>query len=104
MRIKKLRKKIRRQARRDFRAGNITRQQFWHCVAVSESSDAVLQKLNSRIENEVNPWNRADGLIGADWKGWLSNAWDWFAANWEAILLLVLRISPLLLLSPREND
>ncbi len=104
MRLKKLRKKIRRQAKRELRAGRITQQQADHCMYVADASDAVLRKLNSRIENEVNPWNRADGLIGASWTGWVSNAWDWFAANWKSILSLVLKIAPLLLLNPKEDD
>ena len=104
MKLKRLRKKIRRQARRELRAGRLTQQQADHCLAVSDASDAVLRKLNSRIENEVNPWNRANGLIGASWKGWLSNAWDWFTANWKLVLNIILTIAPLLLMETERED
>jgi hypothetical protein len=104
MRLKKLRKKIRRQAKRELRANRITQQQADHCMAVAGASDAVLRKLNSRIENEVNPWNRADGLIGASWSGWLTNVWDWFVANWPKILNIILTIAPLLLEPAREDS
>ena len=104
MKLKRLRKKIRRQAFREFCASNINVRQYSQCLAVANASDSVLRKLNSRIENEVNPWNRADGLIGASWKGWFSNIWDWFVANWPKILNIILTIAPLLLLEPDRED
>lgn len=104
MKLKRLRKKIRRQAKRELRAGRITQQQADHCMYVADASDSILRKLDRRIENEVNPWNRTNGLIGADWKGWFSNAWDWFVANWPKILNIILTIAPLLLLEPKRED
>jgi hypothetical protein len=104
MRLKKLRKKIRRQAKRELRAGRITQQQADHCLYVADANDTILRKLNSRIENEVNPWNRADGLIGASWKDWFSNAWDWFVTNWPKILNIILTIAPLLLMETERED
>jgi len=103
MKLKKLRRKIRRQAKRELRAGRITQLQADQCEAVT-ANDVTLQKLNERIENEVNPWNRTNGLIGSSWKSWLSNAWDWFVANWPAILKIILKIAPLLLLEPKRED
>ena len=104
MNLNKLRRKIRRQAKRELRAGRNTQQQADHCLVIAGAHNEVLRKLNSRIENEVNPWNRANGLIGADWKGWLTNVWDWFVANWPKILNIILTISPLLLLEPERED
>jgi hypothetical protein len=104
MKRKVLRRKIRRQVKRELRAGRITQQQADHCMAIADADNATLRKINDRIENEVNPWKRADGLIGASWKGWLANAWDWFAANWPKILDIILTIAPLLLLEPKRED
>jgi len=104
MRLKRLRKKIRRQAKRELRAGRITQQQADHCLAVANASDAVLQRVNTRIENEINPWNRPDGLVGAGWKDWLSNAWDWFVANWPKILNIIMTVAPLLLMEADRED
>jgi len=73
------------------------------CKALAED-EVQLRKFNERIERDVNPWNRADGLIGMDWKEWLQNLWDWFLANWPAILEIILTIAPLLLLEPRRED
>ena len=103
MRLKKLRKRIRRQVKREVRAGRMSQREAYRCEAVA-ANDAALQKLNERIENEINPWNRADGLIGAGWKGWLTNVWDWFVANWPKILNIILTIAPLLLLEPKRED
>ena len=103
MKLKKLRRKIRRQAKRELRAGRMTQQQSDQCEVVA-NNDLALQMLNERIENEVNPWNRANGLIGASWKGWFSNAWDWFVANWPKILNIILKLAPLLLLEPDRED
>jgi hypothetical protein len=104
MKLKKLRRKIRRQAKREWRAGRITRQQADHCLAVANARDSILRKLNSRIENEVNPWNRPAVLIGADWRGAVANVWDWFVANWPKILNIILTIAPLLLMEPKRED
>jgi hypothetical protein len=103
MKLKKLRRKIRRQVKRELRAGRLPASQAAHCLAFADN-EAALQKLNERIENEVNPWNRANGLIGASWTGWISNAWDWFAANWKSILQIILKIAPILLLEPKRED
>ncbi len=103
MKLNKLRRKIRRQARRELRAGRITQQQADQCEFVA-AHNGPLQLLNEEIENKVNPWNRADGLIGADWKGWLTNAWDWFVANWPAVLKIIMTIAPLLLMEKARED
>jgi len=81
----------------------MTQEQYDACVEVCKSKEA-LRNLNEQIETDVNPWKRADGLIGADWKTWWSNVWDWFVENWPKILKIILTIAPLLLLEPRRED
>lgn len=103
MKIKRLRKKTLRQARREKRRGRLTDEQYQHILDVCEDEKS-LAELNDRIENEVNPWNRADGLIGAPNKSFWSNVWDWFVANWPKILNIIMTIAPLLLLEPRNED
>jgi hypothetical protein len=64
-----------------------------HDSAMAVARDGtLLAKLNNRIEAEVNPWNRADGLIGADWSEIWANLRDWFKANWPTILRIILTI------------
>ena len=65
MRLSKLRKKTLKQAKRERRRGSLTQEQYRACIAVVEDH-AALVELNERVERDVNPWNRADGLIGAD--------------------------------------
>lgn len=81
----------------------MTQEQYKACVAVCED-EAALIELNERVEKDVNPWKRADGLIGMDWKSFWANVWDWFVENWPKILEIILTIAPLLLLEPQRED
>ena len=104
MKLKKLRRKIRRQVKREVRDGRMTRREAYRCELVA-ANDAALQKLNERIENEVNPWNSGpSNLIRMNWSGWVSNLWDWVVTNWPEILKIILQIAPLLLLEPKRED
>lgn len=103
MRLSKLRKKTIRQAMRERRAGRMTDEQMAAVDAVV-NDPVKLAELNERVEKDVNPWNRADGLIGADWREWLANVWDWFVENWPTILKIIITIAPLLLLEPERED
>lgn len=102
MNLNVLARKVRREARRDRRRGVISREEYEACYAVTEDWDA-LEQLNRRVEAEVNPWNQ-NGLVGADWREWLANLWDWFKENWPEILRIILTIAPLLLLEPEDED
>jgi len=103
MKLSKLRRKVERQARRARRNGSMDAEKFEACMAVVENP-SLLAQLNEHVEGEVNPWKREDGLIGASWRELLANAWDWFQENWEAILLFILKLAPLLLILDDEND
>ena len=101
MKLSKLRKKLRKQARKE--------RDLKNRVAIESvmMDRRALEVLNQRIEAEVNPWNQ-DGLIrgdreGWDWKTWLANVWDWFVANWPKILEIIITIAPLLLLEPKRE-
>jgi len=102
MRLPKLKRKLQKQARSEYAKGNLSTEEYNACIALSEN-EVELAKFNDRIEKDVNPWNRADGLIGADWKTWLANLWDWFVANWPTILQIIITIAPLLL-EPNNED
>lgn len=103
MRLSKLRRKLVKQAKSEFKAGRLHERDYKICLALADNKEG-LEKFNERIEKDVNPWNRADGLIGMDWKEWLQNIWDWFVANWPAILNIIVTIAPLLLLEPSNED
>lgn len=101
MKLSKLRRKLRRQIRRERLEGD---ERF--AVELILSDDDALDALNQRIEAEVNPWNQ-QGLIRGDreewsWSEWLANVWDWFVANWPTILKIILTIAPLLLLETKN--
>lgn len=102
MKLAKLKRKTLRQARRELRYGRMTNKQM-EIVEAVVNDKARLAKLNWQIESEINPWKRSDGLVGADWKTWLANVWDWFVENWPAILKLIMTIAPLFLLDEHEN-
>jgi hypothetical protein len=79
-------------------------EQYDACMAVVKNDEA-LAKLNEKVEAEVNPWNREDGLVGGSFGEWLANLWDWFKENWPEILAIIMKLAPLLLiLEPARED
>lgn len=102
MKLERLRNKTLRQARRELRAGRMTQDEMAKVEAVV-ANPVTLAELNLRVERDVNPWNRADGLTGG-LKDVLTNVWDWFVKNWPAILKIIITIAPLLLEPKRENS
>lgn len=104
MRARKLRRKVRNQARREYRRGNITREAYGHAIAVSNNNQA-LAELQSRIDSAgLDPWKNPERLYGADWGAFFRNIWDWFVENWPTILEMILTIAPLFLLEPEYED
>lgn len=100
MKLRTLRRKLRKQARKETSLKNR--------MAIQEvlDDDLKLEMLNERIEAEVNPWT-PQGLVRKenwDWKTWLANLWDWFVANWPTILKIIITIAPLLLEPQREKN
>ena len=103
MKLSKLRRKVERTARRARRNGSMDGDQFEACMAVAENPE-LLAQLNEHVETEVNPWKREDGLIGASWSEWWANVVDWFKENWEAILAIILKLAPLLLILETPDE
>lgn len=101
MRLSKLRRKVWQQARLGLLNNTMTEREYDSAMVVARD-DTLLAKLNGRIESEVNPWNRSDGLIGADWSEIWANLVDWFKANWPTILRIILTI--VLLLEPNKDE
>jgi hypothetical protein len=88
MNNRRLARKARRQARRARRRGEMTTYEY-DSVMLACQDEEVLTRWNAEIQ-KINPWN--EGLLKADmgWGGFLQNAWDWFVANWDEILRILL--------------
>lgn len=99
---RKLARKARKQAGREYRAGRIDRDEYNHVIKASYD-DAVLEEWNQRIYSaQLNPWDHT-GVLMTSMKGFdFSNIWDWFAENWDEILKILLTILPLFLGDERE--
>ena len=91
MRLSKLRRKVRQRARVGLLNNTMTEREYRSAMDVAKD-DTLLARLNVRIEADVNPWKRADGLIGADWSEIWANLIDWFKENWPTILRIILTI------------
>lgn len=92
-----LARKATRQARREYRRGNIdraTRDHILQCVR----DESTLTEWNERIYSaQLNPWDHT-GVLMASVKGFdFSNIWDWFSENWDEILKILLAVLPLFL-------
>ena len=98
MKLAKLKRKLIRQSLRERRKGKLTAEEFAACIQVARNP-VLLERLNNRIEAEIKP-----GLKGADWQTFLANLWDWFVANWPAILRIILTIVPLIMEKPDEDS
>jgi len=99
MNLKKLRRKLIKQAKRERRKGNMSRDEFLKVVAVADDP-AALAELNTRVEEEVYATRYSGVTVG----GFFSNLWDWFVANWPKILNIVLTIAPMFLMEPKDED
>ena len=103
MRLKTLRRRTLRQARRELLRDSMSLDQYKQVVKVCDDN-TTLAILNIRVEREVNPWNYPSDLYGADWRTIFKNIWDWFVENWPAILRIILTIAPLLILEDGDED
>jgi hypothetical protein len=105
MRHAALARKLKRQARREYRKGKLDREKFGLCMAVA-ADEKALDELRKRIDAEgLDPWtNPNNRLVGLNFKEILQNIWDWFVTNWPTILRIILTIAPLLLLEPRYDE
>jgi hypothetical protein len=93
----KLARKARKQARREYRKGNIDRETYDHVLKASRD-EQTLEEWNQRIYSaQLNPWDHTGVLYGSLVGFDFSNIWDWFQENWPAILQMLLTILPLFL-------
>jgi hypothetical protein len=104
-RLRKLKRRATRQLRRDERAGRISVEDYDKAAFVL-STESGLRQLDAKIrEARLNPYESRDNLMAmADWKSVWANIWDWFKANWPAILQFIITIAPLLLDEKENNE
>lgn len=102
MNNRKLARRARRQAKREYRAGRIDRDRYEHVLKACRDED-TLTEWNARIKSaQLNPWDH-QGVLFASLSGFdFSNIWDWFAENWDEILQILLTVLPLLLLEDED--
>ena len=99
MNNKQLARKLRRQARRLHRRGDLSQRDYETCMAAA-NSEAALTEINLQIKLAgLNPWETPEGLSGVGWKDIFKRLWDWFKENWPAILAIIIKFAPLLLLA-----
>lgn len=103
MKNKTLARKARRQAKRARRRGEISAQDYETVMAACES-DAMLTKWNEKIEEaRLDPYAHPGVVVRGGFADVFKVLWDWFVANWPAILSLLLKIAPLLLLDETRS-
>jgi hypothetical protein len=103
-RLRKLQRRTMKQARRELSKGNLGYTDYVKVLDVVGTESGVRQ-LDAKIrEARLNPYEGGDMLVGLDWKSVFANLWDWFKANWPAILKFILTIAPLLLLEQQRNE
>jgi hypothetical protein len=94
-------RKARRVARRQYRRGKITRQEYEHVCEASRDPE-VVAKWEAEVEKQLGaPWKAKGGFLdGFDF----SAIWEWFKENWPTILKILLTILPLLILEPSPEE
>lgn len=104
MRLKALARRVKRQANRELKKGNLSSEDHRKIIAVVQN-EHTLRQLRDRIrEKRLNPYEGPDRLAGLDWHEIWANVWDWLKANWPEILRIILMLAPLLLMeNPDEN-
>lgn len=93
MNTRRLARKARRQARRDWWSNRITDQEFFTVMEACKDEE-VLQRWLEEIDSQLN----MKVLYGGGWSDFFRNLWDWFANNWDEILEILLRLLPLILM------
>ena len=78
-------RKARRVARRQWRRGKMSREDYRKVVDSSRNPEIVAE-WEAEVKRQVGaPWE-TQGEYGIDW----SSIWDWFIKNWPAILKILL--------------
>ena len=99
-RLRRLARRVKRQAHR----AQVSNEE-WLAVMDVVHSPAKLVILQAKIDAaRLNPYDGPANLYGMDWKELWNNIWDWFKANWPAILKFIITIAPLLLEPEQHED
>ena len=102
-RLRKLQRRAMRKARKELNLGNLHYADYIKVLEVVSTEDG-LRTLEARIRGAcLSPWEGPDRLMGMGVRELFSNLWDWFVANWPAILKIIITIAPLLL-EPKYED
>jgi hypothetical protein len=98
MKLNRLRRKLRRQAKKGIRAGTLSKEKYRAALKVAADDDS-LRKLRDKIEDA-----HADDLALAQGPllDFIKNIWEWLKQNWPLVFDFVMTIAPLLLLD--EDD
>jgi hypothetical protein len=103
MKRRTLRRKVRKEARRSRRSGEISREEYKAALAVAKSDEA-LDALQREIDYaKLDPYENPSQLWGMDWTEILANLMNWFTENWPQILEFIMTILPLLS-EPKHAD
>ena len=99
---RKLKRNIRRRTFLELAKGAISREQAGLCMAVLNTPEAF-RRLELQVNARINPW-KTGRMSGFDWKEFFLNCCDWIKENWDEILMIILKLAPLLLLSPQYGE
>lgn len=92
-------RKVERVARRQYRRGKITREEYDKVLEAVSRPD-VMAKLEEEVAKKIGaPW-RVKRVGGLDF----NELWDWFIENWPEIMKLLLMVLPLFLLTPPPEE
>jgi len=95
-------RKIRRVARRQWRRGKIDRATYQKVVTGSRDPVTVAE-WKTAVERQVYgaPWTLKTGM---DWRELMVEIWEWFIANWPAILEIILTLLVFIEPPPQSNE
>jgi len=103
-RLRKLQRRTMRRARKELDSGNLHYRDYAKVLDVVGTEEGVRQ-LEAKIkEARLNPYEGPDRLMSLGFRDIFANLWDWFKANWPAILEFIITIAPLLLLEPNKYE
>ena len=98
MKLGRLKRKLRRQAKKGVRAGTLSKETYRAALKVA-ADDTALRALRDKIEDaHAEDLKLATGPI----LDFIKNIWEWLQKNWPSVFNFVLQVAPLLLLD--EGD
>jgi len=104
MNHKRLRRRVRRQAKRELRRGNITSEQYQQCMEVTGSEQGMTMLRDDIDMAGLDPYTRPETLMQGPFMDMLMRVWDWIKKHWPEILAIIMKIAPLLLILDEDNE